>query len=169
MCIEILHQTGCTASWCVCVRVGGGILSSTVTLDSGYRWRGTSSRFMGKHKGIFHKHWHTHQLPCRLSRQPPPAPVSGLCHGSGRRIAWPQPPPALPVWPVCQRRRCARHTVTEAQPSLRGPGLGTRGLRHICIYLVIYLQFSALTNLTALTFLICTYISQILDTEPKCK
>lgn len=70
---------------------GGGILSSTVTLDSGYRWRGTSSRFMGKHKGIFHKHWHTHQLPGRLSRQPPPAPlrsaacVMGLGGGSHGR------------------------------------------------------------------------------------
>lgn len=102
----------------------GGILFFTINEDCGYRWRGTSSRFMGKHKGIFHKYWHTHQLPGRLSRPPPPASVSGLCHESGLRIAWSQPPPALPVWPVCQQRRCARHTFT-VQLSRHSGGRGS--------------------------------------------
>lgn len=134
-------------------------LPSAVTRHSGCRWRGTSPRFTGRHKGIFHKHWHTHQLPGCLSRQGPlwsPACVVSVL-SPALRIAWLQPPPARPMWPVWQLRPCAdTRSLFRSRISVhsRGSDLDLmQALRHICIYLVVYLvwQFLAVTHSAAST------------------
>lgn len=151
-------------------------LPSTVTGDSWCRWRGTSPRFTGGHKGIFHKHWHTHQLPGCLSRQGPlwspacvvsvPSLVRGS-HGCSLHL-------------LCQCDLSVSSGSAQTHTRCRDPGSAyTQGvrlrlmqaLRHRCIYLVIYLclQFSALTHLTALTLALGTCVCTLVYMCNACK
>lgn len=86
--------------------------------------------------------------PAAAPDGPPSPPVSGLCHvcpESGLRIAWLQPPPALPVWPVCQQWQCAdTHPLWSSAVT---PGVGAqadvRSHTHVYILSGIFAVFSA--------------------------
>lgn len=138
----------------------------TVALHCNWRlWigGGNKSKIYWRRKGIFHKHWHTHQLPGGLTRLGPLWSVNCAvsCPESGLRIAWPQPPPAMPVWPVCQQWQ-HRHTLTVeklAKRTLRGPAWDWCKLSPKQTYMLsdiqyLHLKFSALTHLTTLTLVV---------------
>lgn len=141
LCIQICHQTGHTAS----EEKGGGHIVLHYNEDCGYRWRGTSSRFMGKHKGIFHKYWHTHQLPGRLSRPPLPlwsaACVMSLDWGSrGRSLhLLCQCDPSVSSGGVQDTRSLCNSAVTQGV----GARTDARSQTHMYILSDIFAVFSA--------------------------
>lgn len=102
----------------------------------------------------------THTSCLTASPDPPPL-VSGLCRvcpESGLRIAWLQPPPALPIGPVCQQwQSTGTHCGDMSSAYTRGghPGTDASSLTGRHVNLAIYLHFlpSALTHLTALWLL----------------
>lgn len=125
-----------------------------------FGWERTGSKFTAGVKA-YSINIDTHTSCLTASPDPPPL-VSGLCRvcpESGLRIAWLQPPPALPIGPVCQQWQSTGTHCGDMSSAYTGggghPGTDASSLTGRHVNLAIYLHFlpSALTHLTALWLL----------------
>lgn len=90
--------------WMKVLKQTKGSLSSTHTGEFG--WGETSSKFTAGVKAYsINIDTHTSCLTASLDWPPLLTGLCRVCPENGLRIAWLQPPPAPPMWPVCQQQQ----------------------------------------------------------------